>query len=352
MTLPGAQVAPLASLPADDDGRGPLASWRRRVLAAVLDQLLLAGATWLALGDEGSAPSLQVLPWDDRTDAVSWTHSGWLVLAVVALVALQGWTGYTPGKLVVGIAVVDDRDLRPAGVVRTALRVVAHVLDGILLIGFLRPLWHRERRTFADSIMGTLVLRRRPRSMGVGPARALTAGALVVCLAGAGFGVSWWGWDSGWDSGRVPCVPQAAAGADGDVAARAAVDLLAVGDRAGTHRLWMSQTTDVAREYLATWHWDPATTPEGDLTLALTATSPSGARTSASMGIADRSTAVTTTSATPDGDGRVSAQVSLDGYRPRDLGDVVDLTTSLLVDGRPVATCTAVGFRLTPPAEG
>jgi Mce-associated membrane protein len=43
--------------------------------------------------------------------------------------------------------------------IRTLLRLVAHVLDGILMIGYLRPLWNLERKTFADSLAGTVVLR-------------------------------------------------------------------------------------------------------------------------------------------------------------------------------------------------
>lgn len=39
------------------------------------------------------------------------------------------------------------------------LRDVAHILDAILCVGFLWPLWDRKRQTFADEIMSTLSVR-------------------------------------------------------------------------------------------------------------------------------------------------------------------------------------------------
>ncbi|MBU4335828.1 MAG: RDD family protein, partial [Actinobacteria bacterium] len=92
-----------------------------------------------------------------------WTHNPWIVAVFVVAVAMQAYGGATPGKLVAGIAVVGEDDARPLGLVRTLLRWAAHLVDAILLIGYLRPLWHPKRKTFADSIVGSVVLvTRRP----------------------------------------------------------------------------------------------------------------------------------------------------------------------------------------------
>jgi len=148
-----------------------VASWSKRVLASVLDGAIGAGATFLAFGDQfvtvpftgapfGSVvqPDMQVVP------AASFSDNGWVVGAVLLMVVMQSYLGVTPGKLVVGIAVVRDVDARPIGLAGTTLRWLAHILDSILFIGYLRPLWNAQRKTFADSIMATRVLNtRRPR---------------------------------------------------------------------------------------------------------------------------------------------------------------------------------------------
>jgi Mce-associated membrane protein len=153
------------------DAEPVLASGSKRVLASVLDGAIGAGATFLAFGDQfvtvpftgapfGSfvRPDVQVVP------AASFNDNGWVVGAVLLIVVMQSYLGVTPGKLVVGIAVVRDVDARPIGLAGTTLRCLAHILDSILLIGCLRPLWNAQRKTFADSIMATVVLdTRRPR---------------------------------------------------------------------------------------------------------------------------------------------------------------------------------------------
>jgi Mce-associated membrane protein len=73
-------------------------------------------------------------------------------------------------------------------------RPFLHLADAILLIGYLRPLWHPRRRTFADSALGTVAVEtRRPRLQPwlrtlVPGSRAgsvaVTAAAVVVCAGG------------------------------------------------------------------------------------------------------------------------------------------------------------------------
>jgi Mce-associated membrane protein len=143
------------------------ASWIKRVGASVLDGAIGVGASFLAFGDVGVGVPFfgtSVTLGTQGMGVPTWTDSGWLVGAVVTMVALQGYLGVTPGKLVLGIAVVRDVDARPVGIVGTVLRWLAHLIDSILMIGFLRPLWHPQHKTFADSLLATVVLdTRRPR---------------------------------------------------------------------------------------------------------------------------------------------------------------------------------------------
>ena len=196
-----------------------VASWSRRAVAALLDWAILSGATWLVLGSGGVAPSLQPTfggPVAGAADPVSWFASRWLVGLVVAMLVLQGWTGATPGKRVAGVAVVRVSDGRPAGFVAAGLRVVAHLLDAILLIGYLRPLWNARRQTFADSMIGTLVIQTRepaahpwfarfrhePSAVG---STVVSVAAFAVCVLGVGFSTSSSSWGGEWES-AVPCV--------------------------------------------------------------------------------------------------------------------------------------------------
>ena len=50
---------------------------------------------------------------------------------------------------------------QPVGPGTAFVRALCHVLDSILYIGYLWPLWDDLRQTFADKIMGTLVMAER-----------------------------------------------------------------------------------------------------------------------------------------------------------------------------------------------
>ncbi|WP_421742329.1 RDD family protein [Cellulomonas sp.] len=249
-----------------------VASWSRRVVAALLDWAILSGATWLVLGSGGVAPSLQPTfggPSSGADDPVAWYTSGWLVGLVVAMLVLQGWTGATPGKRVAGVAVVRVSDGRPAGIAAAGLRVVAHVLDSILFIGYLRPLWNARRQTFADSMIGTLAiqtreppahpwfarLRREPSAVG---STVVSVAAFAVCVVGVGFSTSSSSWGGEWES-DVPCV------ADGTVAAPTATATVArVGGGMHERRLWIEREVDDHVEKGLRITWSMAS-PDGQL---------------------------------------------------------------------------------------
>lgn len=177
--------------------REEYASWSRRVVASLLDTAIVATVLFLAVGPAYEVAWLPAISFGMTTSTVVPGGTWWALGTAAALFALQGWTGATPGKRTVGIVVVHDTTGRPAGLVRTVLRHLAHLLDAILYIGFLRPLWHAQRRTFADSVCSTVVLHQvRPPVPFLGPgtrlgdptpSRTVTAAAAVLSVGSVVF---------------------------------------------------------------------------------------------------------------------------------------------------------------------
>lgn len=255
------QVLPSDLAPPADEP--VLASWLRRVVAAILDGSILGGATWIVLGPGGSAPSLTPMFQIDASgglDVVAWLSSPWLVGLLVAMLALQGWTGATPGKRVAGVAVVRASDGLPVGLLASALRVVAHVLDAILLIGYLRPIWNDQKQTFADSIVGTLAVQTREppahpwfarfrREPSPWRSAVVNVAAIVLCALGVAFSASQTVTGSVQTS-EVPCVEEvqtATASVEGSREVASYVD----------QRMWLTRpSTDLSQTRLSIgWTW-------------------------------------------------------------------------------------------------
>jgi Mce-associated membrane protein len=216
------------TLPARTDLAGPAyASWLARVLAFAMDSGLLALAVWLAApGAAVPAPWPGLPSWGAGDDAAR-GPAAWTVAAVLVVqLALQAWTGATIGKRAVGVVVLDDRTGRPLGMLRTLWRQLLHLLDAILLVGYLRPVWHAQRRTFADSLARSVVVSDpwptawRPvdqRSTRVAQAVAATLG-----VAGLLGGLVQSGGATNRTVAQVPCVLED--GSPGGLVARVEVD--------------------------------------------------------------------------------------------------------------------------------
>ncbi|GGC17492.1 RDD family protein [Cellulomonas carbonis] len=218
----------------------PYASWGRRVAAALLDQVLLTGAAFLLFPVQPVEPPTwlgPVLNTGTQEVAGVWTDSAAYVGLVAVMVLMQAYLGGTPGKLAVGIAVLHDGDLRPVGLVRVLLRQVAHLVDALpLFIGYLRPLWHRERKTFADSLAATVVVRTqaplpwawtrptvvraatpvwertaRPRWM-----RVVAGASTAACVVGIGFAYGPTTWRGVGSTSAYCAATQAVPGAPGE----------------------------------------------------------------------------------------------------------------------------------------
>ncbi|WP_179950939.1 RDD family protein [Xylanimonas oleitrophica] len=340
------------------------ASWTRRVLAAVLDQSLLVGAAWFFAGPDVGAPTLWPTLWDADVDAAQpWTSSFALVIVAVLLLGLQGDTGWTPGKLVVGIAVVRDGDLRPAGFLRTVARAVFHLVDALLMIGYLRPLWNAERRTFADSAMATVVVLRHPTRLNRGWHVALTAAAALVCALGVGFSIPSWSAGGVSRVGSAQCVPQVT---DERVTAEPVV--VEVDDRWDRERrLWMVRSAPDSRDVTFGWRWSQSSRAGSqaldveDAVLTVSAARPDGTGTTETetrVGDVD-GLLVQHTGSTARAEAVVSLETARRTSQPgpetvqaRALGNEVRLTSALVLDGEVVATCTVDRLVLSAAPSG
>ena len=160
----------------------PTASWLARTGAFSIDMLLgdavIVTMALLTL----SAPQRGWL-W--------WTFTGAAVLVVVLVAVnrllLPTITGWSLGRALFGIA-VRKPDGSPVGLARLVGRDLAHLVDtAALFIGWLWPLWDRRRRTFADLLLRTEVLKVDPPQRDMRRPVAVTLiAATLLCAAGAG----------------------------------------------------------------------------------------------------------------------------------------------------------------------
>lgn len=135
------------------------ASWLPRVGALIIDSLptaILFTVLTAAFGESeasGSSFSFQLsgLPFVVYLVlAVAWFGYNWL--------HLQGSTGQTVGKRLAGISVGTADTGQPLGAGLTFARQLVHIVDALPCgLGYLWPIWDREKRTFADMILSTRV---------------------------------------------------------------------------------------------------------------------------------------------------------------------------------------------------
>ncbi|GAA4189804.1 RDD family protein [Microbispora amethystogenes] len=168
----GGQYGPGAYGPPSGGYGGPeLAHWGLRVGSYLIDALIVgipSGILYM-IGGSMTASSLQV---DPNTGEVTSTGGGgigviiYLLGFVVAIgVTLwlkyqEGTTGQTVGKKVLGIKTVKEQTGEYIGFGMAFVRSLCHIIDGLpCYIGFLWPLWDAKRQTFADKIVGTVVVR-------------------------------------------------------------------------------------------------------------------------------------------------------------------------------------------------
>lgn len=160
----------------------PLASWPARAGAFAVDVPLgtavIATMALLAL----TAPHQGWLWW-----VFTGTAALTVLLMAVNRLLLPTITGWSLGRALFGIA-VRKRDGSPAGLLRLAVRDLAHLLDtAALFVGWLWPLWDRRNRTFADLLLRTEVHKvERPQRDIRRPAAVVLVTATLLCGAGVG----------------------------------------------------------------------------------------------------------------------------------------------------------------------
>ena len=81
------------------------------------------------------------------------------LLGAAAVVAFWRFRGATPGKLAVGVRIVDARTGGTPSIARLVLRLLCYVLSAApLYLGFLWIAVDRRRQGWHDKIAGTLVI--------------------------------------------------------------------------------------------------------------------------------------------------------------------------------------------------
>jgi len=150
------------------------ASWFQRVGAFLIDQLLgVVAMIPYYIGAVMAASTVETTT-DPVTGELTTTGGGASGISLVLMflgVALaiayfvwnyclkQGRTGYTVGKGVLGIKLIKQDTGQPMGAGLSFVRQIAHIVDAIpCYLGYFWPLWDSKRQTFADKIMGTVVI--------------------------------------------------------------------------------------------------------------------------------------------------------------------------------------------------
>jgi Mce-associated membrane protein len=160
----------------------PLASWPARAGAFAADVLLGTAVVATMALQALAAPHRGWLWW-----VFTGTAALTMLLMAVNRLLLPTTTGWSLGRALFGIA-VRKRDGLPPGLLRLALRDLAHLLDtAALFVGWLWPLWDRRNRTFADLLLRTEVHKVEPPRRDVRrPAAAVLVAATLLCGAGVG----------------------------------------------------------------------------------------------------------------------------------------------------------------------
>lgn len=156
---------------------GTLASFGQRVVAMLVD-VLVSLAPWLVAGPFAWLTAERTQSPLGHTNVMTTEAGDWAILAALGVQvllwvanrwAVQGRTGQSVGKRVVGVRLADARGGvgglgpvgGPVGGGHTVVRELAHVLDWPGPLGFMWPLWDPLHQTFADKVAGTVVVRVR-----------------------------------------------------------------------------------------------------------------------------------------------------------------------------------------------
>ena len=123
---------------------GDRASFGRRLVAIIVDGIIL-GVIGAIIG--------AVL-----SDAENLANALGIAVGLAYFTYLEGSTGQTLGKRLLGIRVEDVRGGGPIGFGRAAIRYVGRIVSTLpLLLGYLWMLWDGEKQTWHDKFASSVV---------------------------------------------------------------------------------------------------------------------------------------------------------------------------------------------------
>ncbi len=150
---PAAAVSPPAQ-EEDDFKPGEIAHWAQRILAVVMDGVLVLPLAALALRATARLGASADVP-----NAMLWYP--WLGIVVGTLAVhtmLVATVGSTPGMFLARVSVVDVSGAHPKPEQAAARAIIGLVSAACFGLGYLWGLFHPERRTWHDLAAGTKVV--------------------------------------------------------------------------------------------------------------------------------------------------------------------------------------------------
>jgi len=134
----------------------PLATWKQRAHASLIDfavfVAIVAGGCLIALFWSWVQQHLlsTIFYIGAPLAGLVWTWKNLME---------QGWSGQTLGKRMVGLRLLSETTRRPVGPWPSVARAFVHTVDSLpLFVGWFRPLRNDKHQTFADTMMGTVVV--------------------------------------------------------------------------------------------------------------------------------------------------------------------------------------------------
>ncbi|WP_175548767.1 RDD family protein [Mangrovactinospora gilvigrisea] len=155
-------------MPGPSSPFGAYAGWGARLGAYIIDSLIVGvipGVLYIIGASKLVSAVLKNTK--DGTQINVGSAITFMVIGIVVLLALllllgwrEGVTGRSPGKAALHIRVVNLYDGGPSGGGLGMGRwLCRYTFNGILLLGFLWPLWDEQKQSWADKICNTIVLK-------------------------------------------------------------------------------------------------------------------------------------------------------------------------------------------------
>ena len=131
----------------------------RRVLATIVDAIVLAVGFWLMSAVFGSASAGGGQVGASLSGVAALTS---FVLVFAYYIVLEGYLGQTLGKMLLGIKVVREDTGEVPGLKAATIRTLMRIIDGLLsyLVAFVAVLASQKNQRLGDMLAHTLVVRK------------------------------------------------------------------------------------------------------------------------------------------------------------------------------------------------